>query len=169
MKRDSQRARVYRWQQAEIPGIWVCVPLEDCAQLITMVCRDIGFKTPVVMAKRGHLSMANTRNIWLSPKGQTFVIALHELAHSITQRVFGIFGDSIAGHGPEFVRMFLWLLEHYYDGPGAQALSLTPSLYGVKVSSYGVVDVIFDRLAYINIVMDKTIVHPMEEVLYGKE
>lgn len=75
-------------------------------------CRDYGLKPPAV---RQHNTQGATYSrfpdhISFQPRHKNPAIALHEVAHYICD---SIFGDEPEDHGPEWLGIYLWLLEKF--------------------------------------------------------
>lgn len=127
---DSQRARVYRWEQANVfPGRDARLSLDACRALVEAVYRwaerdrvgATGWAPPRVTDGRGRRHACGSREVIKLPRwARTAPIVLHECAH-------GLAPD---GHGPRFVAAYVALLERFL-GMDAAALRLTLSTAGI--------------------------------------
>lgn len=127
---DSQRARVYRWEQAVVfPGRDALLSLDACRALVEAVYRRAepdrvgapGWTPPRVGDGRGRRHACGSRKAIELPRwARTTPIVLHECAH-------GLAPD---GHGPRFVAAHVALLEHFLEMDGT-ALRPRPSASGV--------------------------------------
>lgn len=102
--RDSQRAKVYRWENFIPTEI---LTLEECRRLVTASCRKFNVHVPLIKDGRGCRSAQGGRYkiilpVWARNKRDV----LHEVSHTIASFYF----HRPAGHGLEFVRIFIELL-----------------------------------------------------------
>jgi len=137
--RDNQRSKVYKWEREVIPDFYTNkIPLEDCTKFVVKVCKDIKFTSPIVTDGRGRKGACAFGNrICLPAYARTRPIVLHELAHIITKQRF----SEIAGHGPEFVRCYMWLLQKYCK-QSLRHLQVTATKSRVKYGSAQLIKVI---------------------------
>lgn len=127
---DSQRGRVYRWEQAVVfPGRDARLSLDACRALVEAVYRwaepdqvgAAGWTPPRVTDGRGRRHACGSREVIKLPRwARTAPIVLHECAH-------GLAPD---GHGPRFVAAYVALLERFL-GMDAAALRLTLCTAGI--------------------------------------
>lgn len=116
MARDTQKQRVYDWENALFnrleesnPELSVELPLEVCQSFVNKICAAYGVAAPVCVLHR--LKYGNTahythwkRRITLPDNwARCARIVAHETAHCITDSLFGYASES---HGAEFVRVF---------------------------------------------------------------
>jgi len=140
MARDSQRSKVYRWEREAITDFYLPkITLEACTEFVVKVCKDIEFTPPRVTDGRGRKgACAFSNRICLPAYSRTRPIVLHELAHIIAKQTFG---REIAGHGSEFVRCYMWLLQKYCKQP-LRHLQVTATKSRVKYGPAQLVEVI---------------------------
>lgn len=119
--RDNQRKRVYDWERAHVPGhddgmdATTRMPLEECRALVESVAADYNLTPPVVKDGRGRRNaIGGQTTISLPLWARCVPIVLHEVAHTILLQK-GQYGA--AYHGPDFMRVFLDLLEKYAKLP----------------------------------------------------
>lgn len=116
---DLQRARVYRWEQAQVfPGRDEPLALEACRALVEAAYRwaeadragEAGWAPPRVTDGRGRRHACGSREVIKLPRwARTAPIVLHECAH-------GLAPDR---HGPRFVAAYAALLERFLGMDGA--------------------------------------------------
>jgi hypothetical protein len=116
---DRQRARVYRWEQAQVfPGRDAPLTLDACRALVDAAYRwaeadragDPGWAPPRVTDGRGRRHACGSREVVKLPRwSRTAPIVLHECAH-------GLAPDR---HGPRFVAAYAALLERFLGMDGA--------------------------------------------------
>jgi len=124
--RDSQRAKVYRWEKAA--SWWVDMMLTEpltlveCTELVCRVFKAFGYSTcPYIRDGRGsRWARGDLYTISLPKWARRPVVVYHEAAHSLlcngtankrylarNQRI------AVPAHGPEFVRLYIELLARY--------------------------------------------------------
>lgn len=133
--RDNQRSRVYKWERASVDGFWHETGLADCREVSRQVCDDLGFPDVQITDGRGRRSACawpTFSKICLPWKFRTRPIVLHELAHVFLDKTYG--SDKYAAHGPEFVRVFMWLLGQYH-GMSMRRLQNDAAACGVRYAS----------------------------------
>lgn len=128
---DSQRAKVYRWERAEIfPGRDAPLSLEACRALVEAAYRWAeaggasapGWAPPRVTDGRGRRHASGSRTAIKLPRwARTMPIVLHECAH-------GLAPD---GHGPCFVAVYVALLERFL---GLDGSALRASLLRARIA-----------------------------------
>ena len=119
-ERDNQRQKVYNWEHANIPG-WPAsassppvLSLEECEALIKRICADYRASVPVIKDGRRNRNASAGAYIIKLPRWSRFgPVVLHEMAHVILNQK----APSVAGHGPEFMRLYLDLLAKYAKLP----------------------------------------------------
>ena len=131
-ERDNQRSKVYAAERIldtrtfleEIPDF------KDCEKLINKITKSryvqnkyprVPEKVDVIAKRSGGWSFANSsRNyIKLSKYGQRNWIVIHEVAHIVSKRTYGI---HIAGHGWQFAKVYLDLVRHFMGKDAHAAL-----------------------------------------------
>lgn len=147
---DSQRAKVYNWERAHVPGWqparWCRIDdelsLEDCTALVIQIWKDYhpGQMPPRVTP--GHMARRATgcrERINLPCWARQMPVVLHETAHSLQPMVqrkdaaddpMGGRLVSVAWHGPEFVRLYIELLVRYHRPCRGQRVELLRSARG---------------------------------------
>lgn len=131
--RDQQRSHVYAWERAHIADFYtIDLTLEECRTLIEKVCADYQKSVPLVTDGRGtRRAHGNAQCINLPQWARSTPIVLHELAHCILNGKMR--SGTYAGHGPEFMRLFLDLLVKYAKLP-ARELRASATKAGLKVA-----------------------------------
>jgi hypothetical protein len=127
--RDTQRSKVYAWDQKIYPKNPKMLTLIECQQLVDELCGIYSVKASTVTDGR-----SRTRGCW-SPRNNQIRMPrwtrhtnymIHEIAHAIVgqwQRVEHIGNDPADGvHGPTFMRVYIDLLAKY-----GEAISLSAS------------------------------------------
>ncbi|MEZ5848208.1 MAG: hypothetical protein R3C70_15780 [Geminicoccaceae bacterium] len=128
--RDFQRSRVYGWERRFVMPL-ACDPmgLDACRALVLDVyllceadrCEERGWKPPEVTDGRGRRHACGSRAVIKLPRwARTKAVVLHECAH-------GLAADA---HGPEFVRVYIGLLETF---AGFERVYLERTLNEAKV------------------------------------
>lgn len=116
--RDPQKQRVYSWEHSFSDWNRSGYSLKECRAAIRWACKLYGLKTPPVKSHRTkHFSFSvggDEPYISLGADQRNVSVALHEAAHYICDRIFG---DKLPDHSPEWMGIFLWLLEGYRVAP----------------------------------------------------
>jgi hypothetical protein len=137
--RDSQRSKLYRWEEATLNPRSPRLSRPECMELAETVCTDYGVALPLVnfTGKRltyttGSPLMGTGPTICLPEYGRHRCGVLHELAHHLLHQRFN---NTVAWHGPEFVRVYLDLIE-WYAPKDFKIAELRKSLAdaGIKIS-----------------------------------
>jgi hypothetical protein len=142
--RDSQRSKVYAWERTssgdEDPGE---MSLQECAEMIRRTRSWYGLSTlPHVKDGRGtRLAWGNDRTINLPRWARRPRFVLHEAAHSVIENFSARAprGESNARsarpawHGPEFMTVYVDILERAQIGRGAD-LRRSARTAGVKLA-----------------------------------
>ncbi len=135
--RDVQREKAYAWERV------VLHRLETNKKLTTPEIQRLAHRVVItyqmpslihvarVTHNRGH-ALAN-HTIQLPDFAHTKVYALHELAHSVQSLYEGRW-SVMAGHGPEWLRTFIELLNRY-KVMSKRELLRSARHYGLKVAS----------------------------------
>lgn len=137
--RDSQRIKVYRaeWEiKKTSPLGWG--KSDNVRKFVTKVLtsayvtRRYG-KLPIPKIEPKHHGRATYSGYWqrieLPRWAMTKETVLHEVAHHI---VHWKYGSRCAGHGPEFVKVFLELLSHFISKEHAKQIQSLYAQQGVK-------------------------------------
>lgn len=134
-ERDFQRKRLYKWER-EVPmneQVRLPISLEQCRTLVEKVYEDYGIEAPKVTDGRGcRTARGSLREVKLPEWARTPWTVLHECAHGLVEKCH----PWAPGHGPEFVRVYVTLLDQYYDVP-ATALVLSARSKGIMVAKMG--------------------------------
>ena len=112
--RDSQKSRLYRWEERWVDWNRNTLTLQECRDLSKWACRHFRLKiAPVVkqhMKRSMSYSISEKCLISLqADQHKNRAIVLHETAHFIADEVYG-YGNSVQHHGPEFMGVYLRLL-----------------------------------------------------------
>ena len=117
-KRDSQRSKVYDWE--EMAGLWdeKNITQQETIELFNAVVTHYGYDKVVYKPKlvfnsklRAIAGKCSGNNIiCLNPDMLKVHVVLHELAHAFTNVMYGI---PKAGHGEHFVMVLLTLYTKY--------------------------------------------------------
>lgn len=105
---DFQRSRVYRWEERNLLAAarWPIMELHECYDLMVRVFTDRDKPVPKLNDGRGRrVACATWNKIYLPRWSRIAPIVLHECAHVLSPRD--------AGHGPEFMRIYVDLLKTY--------------------------------------------------------
>lgn len=113
---DTQAKKVYKWQWqwAEFDSNWR-LSKKEIRKWLEWACTKL--KVPVprmrikLLPKRKKYSYFSPDKYELGflPQHRNVPTVLHEIAHYIT---FRLYGRTVADHGPEYMGVFLFLLEH---------------------------------------------------------
>jgi hypothetical protein len=116
--RDAQKQKVYDWEMRFYDEMGVKpMSKEECITLIRGI--EAEFMKP---ANRGRLTirfppkgkscyLQGYSKISLAPWGMQLGTIVHEMAHWVTKNL--IKGRRMPGHGPEFVGIYMLMMEHY--------------------------------------------------------
>jgi hypothetical protein len=110
--RDFQRTRVYRWEAAHVlPHAAQPLTLEACRTLVAAVFRWANRPAPIVTDGRGRRHACGSPEAIKLPRwARTPAIVLHECAHGLARDM----------HGPEFVAVYVELLERFAGLDGGE-------------------------------------------------
>lgn len=117
--RDSQRSKLYAWENATFVGKYgEVLTLDECRVLAYEAINRYGFThQPAVKDGRGRRSAgANGHEIDLPKWARNRFVVLHEVAHTLTtllENRHGVPRGSWAAHGAEYTRIFVSLLDAY--------------------------------------------------------
>lgn len=138
--RDSQRAKVYAWEGTWVPGVDTSadaqgyLTLEECRKLAEKVAFDYGsWPIPVADGRGRRRAGGFPTGISMPRWSRQTPIVLHEVAHTLTFRHFR--WGKVAGHGPEFVRLYIELLVRYMDEAGRVSLCRDARIAGLEVAN----------------------------------
>ena len=130
--RDSQRSRVYAWEEAVVgPRDGSVVRFGDAGGMVRAIWGEMGLKYPPAVArltKRGVVAEANRLTIWLPEETPSWCV-LHELAHALSMT----HDDEGDGHGAVFMGLYVQLLERYLR-MDAGALIASAEAAGIRVA-----------------------------------
>ena len=128
---DFQRSRVYRWEAGHVlPHSTEPISLDACRALVreaylwaeAPIARTAGWAPPEVTDGRGRRHASGSREVIKLPRwARTRPVVLHECAHGLAR-------DK---HGPEFVAVYLDLLERFL-GLGRAGLVASLTAEGVR-------------------------------------
>jgi hypothetical protein len=116
--RDSQRARVYAWENREIaPHDTTKIPFATAQAMVRAIWAEMGLSYPPEVASLPRQSRAvvadATRLRIRLPDSTLSWYVLHELAHAMTSTHEG----KSDGHGPIFMGVYVQLLTRYLRLP----------------------------------------------------
>ena len=114
-QRDSQRSAVYAWERALPAWPGAALTLVECQEMVSRVWHDhLEASSPRVTdgrSRRTACYVYEDHEIRLPRWSRTAMVVLHEAAHAILWAVL----PETAGHGPEYARLYLDMLERYAD------------------------------------------------------
>lgn len=117
--RDSQRSRLYKWEQRLRREHRDTTPqemsLDDCDRLIARAYRVYGLKwsgRTVAGKSERHSATGSRFQVSLPRWARQPIVVLHEAAHGILNTLEER-GDYRAPHGPEFARIMIELWHHF--------------------------------------------------------
>jgi len=130
--RDTQGARVYRWEDTETfleVLAEVYLPLWEIKQLVERVCGDYGRAVPhISRGRRCRSARTCGKNLVVFPwASRNPMVVLHELAHVLCP-------SHVEAHGPEYMRVYIDLLLRYGEGSGYGLLE-SARKSGIKVAA----------------------------------
>ena len=131
--RDTQRAKVYRWErEVQLPDTaHTPLTLRQCDALIKRVYKLYDKPAPKLGDGRGRRKASGSQyHIRLPRWARTGWTVLHECAHGLTRT----FVPGAAAHGPEFVAVLLELAEQVY-GASQYQLEQSAERHKVRVDS----------------------------------
>lgn len=131
--RDSQRARVYKWEKAlmrRYNKIDEPIARADITKLVHRMSMACGVRTPNLSYRNGTGSAnANASRIRFNTLTPPPWMVAHEFAHVALRQKYG--PSKYAGHGPEYVSIYIYLLERYVGIPANEARKSAEE-FGVK-------------------------------------
>lgn len=126
---DRQRDRVYSWE-----GDWAAwnsctMKLSKAREYVRWACRCYGLKPPGVKQHKGKAFSFSCGNVISFSHDQINPgTALHEAAHYICDQIFG---EDLQHHCPEWMGIYLWLLEEARIAPST-ALRASAKARGIR-------------------------------------
>jgi hypothetical protein len=127
--RDIQRDRVYSWEGDFHDWNVRSLSLREARRVIHWACDQYGLIPPSVMQHDGRaLPYSQGAKISFNRKVVNPALALHESAHYICDEIFG---TRLAPHCPEWMAIYLWLLEGYRIAPRT-ALHASAKARGIR-------------------------------------
>lgn len=113
--KDPQQQRVYAWETDFADWNRETLTLQECRAVVAWACSKYGVKTPTVgqhTGKNWSYAIERGGRVYVSfmHEQKNPAVALHEAAHVIAD---AIFGTTAQAHGPEWLGIYLWLLEGY--------------------------------------------------------
>lgn len=118
--KDPQRHRVYSWEAAWSDWNRGTLSLAGAREVVRWACHKYGIPSPrVTQHKDRQFSYSkgapeNVISFRLDQRNPA--VALHEAAHHISGVLFGE-RTTMADHAPEWLGIYLWLLEGYRVAP----------------------------------------------------
>lgn len=116
--RDWQQRRVYAWEDQFENWNRSGYTLKECRKIVHWACKKYGLPPPSVRQHEGKAasySYAGDRPvIGFNTTQKNAAVALHEAAHYICDRIFG---PKLEHHSPEWMGIYLWLLEGWRVAP----------------------------------------------------
>lgn len=110
MKKDSQRKRVYLWESQWSDWNAENMTLAQAREVVHWACKKYGMRPARVKQHTGRaFSFAQEGTISFRRDHKNSAIALHESAHYIADVIFA--DAHTEDHGPEWLGIYLWLLE----------------------------------------------------------
>jgi hypothetical protein len=114
--RDSQAQKVYRWQWKWAEGNENAhLSKREVRRWLRFACKKLKLPMPnrlkIRFLKKGEKQSyysCDQHELAFIPKHRNAIVVLHEIAHYIT---FRLYGCTVADHGPQFMRIWLCLLE----------------------------------------------------------
>lgn len=117
---DRQRARVYAWEDAVVtPADRSVVPFSLAQGMVDAIWSELGLRFPpkveVLPRQARRLKADGSRLRLRLPEAIPSWLLLHELAHALSSTADG----ASDGHGPDFMGLYVQLLERYLRLPAA--------------------------------------------------
>lgn len=124
-KRDSQKQRVYKWEESFLPAKdHSLVPFDNIQGIVNYIWQNENLQYPPIVKKKlngkKHIGFGSRTKISFNPVPIPTWIIIHELTHSLTSNL-----ETSAGHNEDFVGMYIYLLSKYLNIPMSE---LTESL-----------------------------------------
>lgn len=113
--KDPQQKRVYSWEGDWLDWNRSSLTLAECRATVKWACDKYGLKTPRITQHVGNeYTFFQDGRISFRHDQKNAAIALHEAAHYVCDEIFG---HKIEHHSPEWMGVYLWLLEGYRVAP----------------------------------------------------
>jgi hypothetical protein len=134
MATDPQKAKVYAWEHEWADWNRATMSLRETREVVHWACSKYGIDPPAVRQHRGTAysyscgAPINVISFRLDQRNPG--VALHEAAHFICGALFGETTD-MADHSPEWMGVYLWLLEGYRIAPRT-ALHASAKAKGIR-------------------------------------
>ena len=116
--RDAQRKRVYAWEHEFSDWNRSGYSLKECRAVVKWACDKYGLPTPRVTQHDNksfsYCIVGEKPVISFGIDQKNAAVALHEAAHYICDRIFGA---GLEDHCPQWMGIYLWLLEGYRIAP----------------------------------------------------
>ena len=114
--RDSQKSKVYKWENKNLPYIGEQLSLEQCEQLIHQAIawwfRNPKPHMPLIKSGKGTtVARGGAKLINLPTWARNYGVVLHETTHCLIDRMKH--NDVDGGHGPYFMRTYIELLGYF--------------------------------------------------------
>lgn len=130
--RDTQRQKVYNWENTTFAGKHgETLTLNECTALVHKALRRYGIRSTVpVKDGRGHRwARGGSHEIELPKWARNPVVVIHEAAHAVVDFLERRHDVQVAAHGPEFVRVYVSLLDVFGVKPK------DPAKQGINIAS----------------------------------
>lgn len=132
-QRDSQKSKVYAWEDQHVIGRREeIVPFDRCQDIVNYAWAQMGWEYPPRVREQNPLKKtsgsANRLNVYLPKRGAKTTVIIHELAHTATALVDG----GSERHGPEFVGVYMHMLSKLIPGLNLPVLMFTAKKCKVK-------------------------------------
>lgn len=112
---DFQRKKVYDWE-GEFYIHKDSLTKDECVSLVNQICDDFSditnIKLQLTFRQKGGCYQRGFSEVNLSTWGMNRNMIVHEMAHWVVSNSYRR-SSEIAGHGPEFVGIFMLMLEKY--------------------------------------------------------
>jgi hypothetical protein len=134
-QRDSQKSKVYSWENQHVIGrAEAYIPYDRCQDMVNYIWAQMGWQhpprvRPMPRQERKACAKANRLNVYIPEDyGAKTTVIIHELAHSATGDIEG----STECHGPEFVGVYMKILDKLVPGLNLPVLMYTAKEAKVK-------------------------------------
>lgn len=118
---DRQQKKVYAWESQWCDWNTSTMNLREARAVVGYACRKYGVAPPSVTHHGGTAySYSQDSRISFRKDQKNAAIALHEAAHYVCDRIFEDPAETksrLEDHGPEWMGVYLWLLEGYRVAP----------------------------------------------------
>lgn len=110
--KDPQKKRVYAWENSWFDWNRCNLTLTECRAVVSWACELYGLKTPRVTQhvdrSYSFCTSGPKPHISFRADQKNASVALHEAAHLICDTIFG---PDLDDHCPQWMGIYLWLLE----------------------------------------------------------